>query len=103
MDPSALLSELRRLATIAQDELLSPTTRNGHARRLAEGFQELDEWLSRGGFSPDPWVTSNTTTVEQVVHVGSALDDVRRELSAASTLVEELVQELNAHPTWRRT
>lgn len=101
MDPNALLSELRRLATIAQDESLNPTTRNGHARRLTERFQELDEWLSRGGFPPASWVTSSTTTVERVEHVGSALDDVQRELNAASTLVEELVRELDAHPTWR--
>lgn len=101
MDPSALLSELRRLETIAQDERLSPTARNGHARRLAERFHELDEWLSRGGFPPTAWTALTTTTVERVEHVASALDDVQRELSAASTLVEELIQELDAHPTWR--
>lgn len=95
MDPNTTLARLR--AEVASHREHG----DGDADALVDTFETLDEWLSRGGFPPAAWTTSSTTTVERVEHAGSALDDVQRELSAVSTLVEELVQELNAHPTWR--
>lgn len=50
MDPDAVLGQLRDL------------TREGHfhappeeAKEIAELFRSLDEWLSNGGFLPEPW------------------------------------------------
>ena len=49
MDPDALLARLRLLALSAEK------SRNDDVRGLAEGFKDLDEWLSRGGFVPRDW------------------------------------------------
>lgn len=95
MDPNALLTRLRAEVTSHREH------GDGDASALVDAFEALDEWLSRGGFPPASWVTSSTTTVERMEHLGSALDDVQRELSSSQEMVEELVRELNAYPTWR--
>lgn len=54
MDPNETLRLLR--LTIAQmrvDE--NPDIRKAHAAEVAEYFEALDEWLSRGGFLPAAW------------------------------------------------
>lgn len=54
MDPDVALAEIGDLA----DEILSTTDHDVHARlapRLAERVQDLDAWLSRGGFLPTGW------------------------------------------------
>lgn len=49
MDPDAILAEMRELAAKARGG--SP-----HANRtLRWKFEELDEWLSKGGFLPKEW------------------------------------------------
>lgn len=50
MDPNAALEELRRLAKLA-----SKTGGAVYAAELAEKFQDLDTWLTSGGFIPDAW------------------------------------------------
>jgi hypothetical protein len=42
MDPNIALEELRELFA-------------GKATAEAAAFQDLDEWLSKGGFLPDDW------------------------------------------------
>lgn len=58
MDPNVALRALRALAAkVLYDH--ENAEGNGvdqdDARALAERFQHLDEWLSRGGFLPQPW------------------------------------------------
>lgn len=78
MDPDAKLAQLREHVKVITDEYSNPALRATHGEWLAEGLQELDEWLSQGGFKPSAWT---------VTRVPTAADDVTREL--------------NAHPTWR--
>ena len=51
MDPTALLERIRdRIAAIRRGE----DTRL-HYRHLAWEMEDLDEWLSKGGFLPEQW------------------------------------------------
>ena len=52
MDPDATLKQLRELCRQAMLEVDLPTFL---AEDLAEQFQALDMWLSRGGFLPHAW------------------------------------------------
>ena len=52
MDPNAALTEIRNLASQALEPSgLEPDEHE----RLAEVVEALDEWLSKGGFLPEPW------------------------------------------------
>ena len=59
MDPNAALEDARRLAANIIDGVmaggLTPDDMASVGEDLAEAFQGLDEWLSRGGFKPDAW------------------------------------------------
>lgn len=59
MDPDTALAELRTLAL----DVLSPVDgeSSDEAIELAEKFQGLDEWLSRGGFLPAAWRSTTRT------------------------------------------
>lgn len=54
MDPNETLAEIRKI-------LAKTITRFGQAQRfenleaVASLFQDLDEWLSKGGFLPGDW------------------------------------------------
>jgi hypothetical protein len=52
MDPNALLERLREIAAASwsadHDALIE----------FVEGFQNLDEWIRRGGFLPSAWERS---------------------------------------------
>ena len=49
MDPDAMLSSLRAEAQeILRGEEPSPAA-------MAEAFEALDQWLSKGGFLPSDW------------------------------------------------
>ena len=54
MDPNELLKEIRRLIKVVDlvedDEALISVYRDMQYR-----FEELDEWLSKGGFIPKDW------------------------------------------------
>jgi hypothetical protein len=54
MDPNELLKEIRRLIKVANltedDEALISVYRDMQWR-----FEELDEWLCKGGFTPKDW------------------------------------------------
>lgn len=51
MDPNAALEELRSWV----DGDLSSRPAPERAERMAELFDGLDGWLSKGGFLPDAW------------------------------------------------
>ena len=54
MDPNATLEHLRDLTNSVFYR--APTgTEDVRALELAEAFDDLDNWLSRGGFQPDAW------------------------------------------------
>ena len=50
MDPNETLRELRRLVTRLSDQYAGDDS--AAAQAMAEKFDALDEWLSRGGFLP---------------------------------------------------
>lgn len=52
MDPDMTLYKMLDLAHFI---LQSPDTESADALELAELIQELDRWLTRGGFTPDRW------------------------------------------------
>ena len=57
MDPEEVYQEMKNAAGMvinADDEWMAAD--NG--LKLAEAFQALDEWLSKGGFLPRAWVNS---------------------------------------------
>ena len=50
MDPNVALKHVRELVT---DALIEHDERTGG--ELAEVIDGLDDWLTKGGFSPEPW------------------------------------------------
>jgi hypothetical protein len=52
MDPNATLKELRRLYKECSE---SNYVETGLLEDLAENFNNLDEWLNKGGFLPKDW------------------------------------------------
>jgi hypothetical protein len=57
VDPDETLKEIRRLSAIVRDRCdrgEDPDV-DGSAAELAEAVQNLDEWLSKGGFLPAAW------------------------------------------------
>ena len=57
MDPDAALVEARELAARVLDDTdpFYPDNLGADGTRLAELFQALDSWLSRGAFLPRAW------------------------------------------------
>lgn len=55
MDPNETLANLRNYA----DHVVRHSG-DTYAVRLAEHFQALDEWLSKGGFRPREWSAART-------------------------------------------
>lgn len=55
MDPNQTLEELREAyAAWARSEGCS-VAENEAAERMAVAFKDLDDWLTRGGYSPREW------------------------------------------------
>jgi len=52
MDPNAALRELRDIMALIKSHRRMTSEQLDH---MAELFDGLDEWLSRGGFFPTPW------------------------------------------------
>ena len=60
MDPNATLAELRGAASRIVDELDHERQPDlDDVQRIAEAFQDLDEWLSKGGFLPADWTNES--------------------------------------------
>lgn len=56
MDPNQTLRQLRRLAAMRHAGGRTQDEWDAAADELAELFEALDRWLSRGGFPPEAWV-----------------------------------------------
>jgi len=52
MDPDAALQQLREYYNLAQDGLMTGDT---DAMEIAEVFDDLDNWITGGGFLPAEW------------------------------------------------
>lgn len=58
MDPNATLDAARKALAeyrTAQGQEYSVLEAQRHAESLADAFEALDAWLSRGGFIPAEW------------------------------------------------
>ena len=56
MDPNALLAEIEDLSRrVRYPVSTDPEDRIALGVELAEKFEDLNEWLSRGGFLPTTW------------------------------------------------
>lgn len=55
MDPETALERARYLSGKITGGGVTTEDLATLAEDLAEAFQALDEWLSRGGFKPGPW------------------------------------------------
>lgn len=97
MDPDVTLAELREHVRIMNDEATSSALRATHGEWLQERFEQLDAWLSRGGFPPSAWNSPTPTTPsganDRVLAGPEAVEYKERR-------VEAIERELNAHPTW---
>lgn len=56
VDPNATLTEIRELAKFLLTEDQFPEDMQIPALELAQKISDLDEWLSKGGFFPRPWL-----------------------------------------------
>jgi hypothetical protein len=62
VDPNVLLRKLREFAQQTMADLDDPGTADEVASNeaaMAEAFLQLDDWLSRKGFSPTAWQDSS--------------------------------------------
>jgi len=115
VDPDVTLAELREHVKVMNDEATSPALRATHGEWLQERFEQLDEWLSRGGFPPSAWnkpplslpetldelhalSTTPSGANDRVLAGPEAVEYKRRR--AASAGLEAIERELNSHPTW---
>ena len=63
MDPTAtLLAAREALARYEEAYRECSTEENMAADDLAEAFENLDSWLSKGGFLPAPWQFEPSTS-----------------------------------------
>lgn len=58
MDPDTTLITARKALAEYHDALDTENTYEAqeHAERLAEAFEALDKWMTKGGLLPDAWV-----------------------------------------------
>lgn len=55
MDPDATLTDLRNLIANARSGWLGPVDMFATLLDVADSFDDLDEWISNGGFLPTDW------------------------------------------------
>lgn len=65
IDPDAALAELRRLASQPITLATRPRTAAHDYQRMAELITALDDWLSTGGYLPQPWTTDHDSDHER--------------------------------------
>lgn len=80
MDPNAVLKEIRKLIERASD--LESFPRPDPAElltELASAVEDLDEWLTKGGFLPSAWELNRTTVWELPTNeLTKMIDDAQR-------------------------
>jgi len=109
MDPDTTLAEIRVYVRVVLDDSTSASTRATHGEWLAERVEQLDQWLSRGGFPPSAWNKPPQSLPETLdeLHALShptpypAPDATRRR--AATAGLEAIERELKANPWERRS
>lgn len=55
MDPNVTLDSLRESCRALTGEKLDRDDEHAHLYAVMQGFRDLDNWLSRGGFLPEAW------------------------------------------------
>lgn len=99
MDPDVTLAEIREHVRIMNDKDVTPSTRATHGEWLQERVEQLDAYLSRGGFPPSAWNKPPTTTPfganDRVLAGPEAVEYRRRRIDA-------IQRELEANPWERR-
>lgn len=85
MDPDVLMSDIIQHLAVIADPATTPPTRATHGEWLAERVEQLDTWLTTGGYLPSRWQPPRALTP------GDAIDPS----------VEAIQRELDDHPTWR--
>jgi hypothetical protein len=92
MDPDVALTRLREHVRLVNDPATLPALRATRAEWLAEEFEALDDWLSRGGFPPSAWNRPPLSFPQ-------TLDELHA-LGRPTPAVAAVEAELDAHPTW---
>src|SRR6185436_2617136 len=107
MDPNATLAEIRALIERWQAAGSRGPWTEAEADQLIEKVADLDKWLTRGGFLPDPWATPDrvtTGTCPGATRTATAVrssDTDRAVDSRASTALWITARHLTHHPfTW---
>lgn len=70
MDPNELLRELRASVERLRNEELDRDDEHELLYAVVEGFDNLDQWLSRGGFPPEAWREGPDAFGEEPVPLG---------------------------------
>lgn len=55
MDPTVVLERIRALIEEYDEQGFAPEPRVDIADKIIENFENLDNWLSKGGFRPTYW------------------------------------------------
>lgn len=82
MDPNAALARVRHLVleigrTLDHDQAPDMATVND----LCEAIDGLDQWISRGGFLPTPWVPQPAPGTGEAISSDAALAQLRTAMS----------------------
>lgn len=72
MDPTEALNRIRE----GVKDYYSDDWSAGQGDELVQDLQNLDEWMSKGGFPPDQWVTHITRGRPRRTQDGFVLDSV---------------------------
>lgn len=97
MDPDAALAKLRGLlAEVVINEGRDP----GEATVVAEVFEGLDQWLSRGGFLPQAWAARVVNLEQALALERENADRLDRELAGEKRYIRMLHKRLAKHEGW---
>ena len=71
MDPNILLARIRELSAILEANPFDPDMACELTGGLVEAINDMDSWLSHGGFLPDAWLPVRTVQAEDAeIHYG---------------------------------
>lgn len=72
MDPNAVLAAMRTCIDAYRDPNTTDRARVLYVERIIDCVQELDEWLTKGGFWPDAWTQCGRPKVGRAPRQGRA-------------------------------
>jgi hypothetical protein len=70
MDPNTALSRLRFLTESILSQVEDGVADWDNMQEMAQQFEALDEWMSKGGFLPTDWHPIRTSRQEEAEHFG---------------------------------